>query len=87
MNTKVHPFVLLSTGRIVVHERQSNGSQLATPTPGSTVMTEAEWQEYCLLTREYRDTHQPTCAMVRPLTEFDSNRYFRKPKCTCVPAK
>ena len=40
------PPVILSTGRVVVHTRQPNGSQLATPTPGSYSMTPAEWTEY-----------------------------------------
>lgn len=40
------PPVTLSTGRVVVHTRQPNGSQLATPTPGSYSMTPAEWAEY-----------------------------------------
>jgi len=40
------PPVTLSTGRVVVHTRQPNGAQLATPTPGSYSMTPAEWAEY-----------------------------------------
>ena len=38
--------VTLATGRVVVHTRQPNGSQLATPTPGDYSMTPAEWLEY-----------------------------------------
>jgi hypothetical protein len=38
--------VTLTTGRVVVHTRQLNGSQLATPTPGPYAMTPAEWAEY-----------------------------------------
>ena len=40
------PPVILATGRVVVHTRQPNGSQLATPTPGPYEMTPAEWAEY-----------------------------------------
>jgi hypothetical protein len=46
----VTPDILLSTGRVVVHSRQANGSQLATPTPGYHAMTSAEWVEYCAIT-------------------------------------
>jgi len=39
--------ITLSTGRIVKHSLQENGSQLATPTPGNYEMTNQEWLEYC----------------------------------------
>jgi len=39
--------ITLSTGRIVKHSLLENGSQLATPTPGSYEMTNSEWLEYC----------------------------------------
>jgi hypothetical protein len=39
--------ILLSSGRVIAHERQANGSQLATPTTGSYEMTNDEWVEYC----------------------------------------
>lgn len=45
----VTPNILLSTGRVVVHSRQANGSQLATPTPGYYAMTPAESVEYCAI--------------------------------------
>ena len=40
------PPVTLATSRVVVHTRQPNGSQLATPTPGPYAMTPAEGAEY-----------------------------------------
>jgi len=44
---QVRADIKLSTGRIVKHTRQENGSQLATPTPGCYEMTNQEWIEYC----------------------------------------
>ena len=44
---QVRADIKLSTGRIVKHTRQENGSQLATPTPGCYEMTNLEWIEYC----------------------------------------
>jgi hypothetical protein len=38
--------VTLSSGRIIAHTREPNGSQLATPTTGSVEMTNDEWLEY-----------------------------------------
>jgi hypothetical protein len=40
------PPVKLATGRVVVHTREPNGAQRATPTPGDYSMTPAEWAEY-----------------------------------------
>jgi hypothetical protein len=42
----VHENVTLSSGRVIAHTREPNGSQLATPTTGPVEMTEAEWREY-----------------------------------------
>lgn len=39
--------VALSSGRVITHTREPNGSQLATPTTGYYAMTNAEWAEYC----------------------------------------
>lgn len=39
--------IKLTSGRIIIHTRNDNGSQQATPIPGSEYMTEAEWSEYC----------------------------------------
>ena len=50
INPNVTPPVTLSTGRVVIHTREPNGSQLATPTPGSYEMTNDEWIEYCSIT-------------------------------------
>ena len=38
--------ITLSTGRVVVHTREPNGSTLATPTPGDYAMTPAEHADY-----------------------------------------
>jgi len=38
--------VTLASGRVVVHTREPNGAQRATPTPGAYAMTPAEWAEY-----------------------------------------
>ena len=38
--------ITLSTGRVVVHTRQPNGSTLATPTPGYYAFTHDEYDEY-----------------------------------------
>jgi hypothetical protein len=38
--------VTLSSGRVIAHAREPNGSQLATPTTGSYAMTDDEWLEY-----------------------------------------
>jgi hypothetical protein len=48
----VTPDILLSTGRVVVHSRQANGSQLATPTPGYYAMTPEESMEYCAIRKK-----------------------------------
>lgn len=48
---KLRAPVTLSTGRIVIHTREPNGCQLATPTPGSYEMTNDEWEEYCEIIR------------------------------------
>lgn len=42
----VEPDITLSTGRVIVHVRQPNGSQLAMATTGSVGLTEEESQEY-----------------------------------------
>jgi hypothetical protein len=42
----VHENVTLSSGRVIAHTREPNGSQLATPTTGSNAMTNDEWLEY-----------------------------------------
>jgi hypothetical protein len=42
----VHENVTLSSGRVIAHTREPNGSQLATPTTGSYAMTDDEWLEY-----------------------------------------
>jgi hypothetical protein len=39
--------ITLSTGRVIGHTRQENGSQLATPLTGPYEMTNDEWTEYC----------------------------------------
>jgi hypothetical protein len=39
--------ITLSSGRVITHTREPNGSQLATPTTGFYEMTNAEWIEYC----------------------------------------
>jgi hypothetical protein len=44
-----NPDVTLSTGRVVKHTPEPNGSWLATPTPGDYWMTDAEWREYVVL--------------------------------------
>ncbi len=49
---KPSPDVSLSSGRIVRHVRQVNGSQLATPTTGPDEMTDAEWEEYANVIRD-----------------------------------
>lgn len=50
---------LPSTGRTVRHTRESNGSQLATPTTGYYALTHAEWEEYCQIVRA-RGVSKPT---------------------------
>jgi hypothetical protein len=42
--------VTLSSGRVIAHTREPNGSQLATPTTGSNAMTDDEWLEYVSIT-------------------------------------
>lgn len=39
--------IALSSGRVITHTREPNGSQLATPITGNYAMTNAEWAEYC----------------------------------------
>jgi hypothetical protein len=39
--------IQLSSGRVIRHTLESNGSQLATPTTGYYEMTNDEWAEYC----------------------------------------
>lgn len=49
------PDLVLSTGRVVAHRREPNGSQTAyvrSADGGMEAMTEAEWSEYCALLRE-----------------------------------
>jgi hypothetical protein len=46
------PDIRLSTGRTVRHTPELNGSQRATPTPGSNAMTPEEWLEYCDVVRQ-----------------------------------
>lgn len=46
------PNILLSTGRVVKHTPEPNGSQRATPTPGPKAMTPEEWIEYCSVVRQ-----------------------------------
>jgi hypothetical protein len=38
--------ITLSTGRVVVHTPEPNGSTLATPTPGAASFTQAEYADY-----------------------------------------
>tara|TARA_R110000803_G_scaffold9403_1_gene29743 strand:- start:472 stop:621 length:150 start_codon:yes stop_codon:yes gene_type:complete len=38
--------ITLSTGRVVVHTKEDNGSTLATPTPGYYAFTKEEAKEY-----------------------------------------
>jgi hypothetical protein len=45
-NENVTPDIELSSGRVIRHTREPNGSQLATPTTGSYAMTDEEWLEY-----------------------------------------
>ena len=40
------PNITLSTGRVVVHTPEPNGSTLATPTPGHYAFTPAEYADY-----------------------------------------
>jgi len=46
---QVRENILLSSGRVIGHELQENGSQLATPLTGSYEMTSEEWVEYCAI--------------------------------------
>ena len=46
--------ITLSTGRVVVHTRQPNGSTLATPTPGYYAFTHDENAEYQRITAEMK---------------------------------
>ena len=46
--------ITLSTGRVVVHTRQPNGSTLATPTPGYYAFNSAEYAEYSRITAEMK---------------------------------
>ena len=39
--------IQLSSGRVIRHTLEPNGSQLATPTTGYYAMTNDEWDEYC----------------------------------------
>ena len=55
---QVRADIKLSTGRIVKHTRQENGSQLATPTPGCYEMTNQEYIEYCRIIYCYRAAKQ-----------------------------
>jgi hypothetical protein len=43
--------ITLSSGRVVMHTHETNGSQLATPTPGNYSMTNAEYIEYTYIVR------------------------------------
>ena len=67
--TRLEPLtadIQLSTGRIVKHSPEPNGSQLATPTPGPAEMTEAEWDEYCAVL--VADTRATKTVQVAELT-------------------
>lgn len=44
--TPPDPPITLSSGRTIVHTREPNGSQRATPTTGDYALTRAEWAEY-----------------------------------------
>jgi hypothetical protein len=44
---QVRENILLSSGRVIGHQRQENGSQLATPLTGNYELTNEEWIEYC----------------------------------------
>lgn len=46
---QVRENIQLSSGRVIGHELQENGSQLATPLTGSYEMTNDEWIEYCAI--------------------------------------
>lgn len=46
--------ITLSTGRVVVHTREKNGSTLATPTPGYYAFTPKESAEYQRITAELK---------------------------------
>jgi hypothetical protein len=46
---QVRENILLSSGRVIGHQRQENGSQLATPLTGNYEMTSDEWVEYCAI--------------------------------------
>ena len=48
------PNITLSSGRVVVHTREPNGSTLATPTPGYYAFTSAESAEYQRITAEMK---------------------------------
>lgn len=43
--------ITLSTGRVIAHTREPNGSQLAIPTTGYYAMTNAEYIEYTYIVR------------------------------------
>jgi hypothetical protein len=55
--------ITLTTGRIVVHTRQPNGSTLATPTPGYYAFTREENAEYQRITAEMKLDGQPVPAL------------------------
>ena len=70
--TRLEPLtadIQLSTGRIVKHSPEPNGSQLATPTPGPAEMTEAEWDEYCAVL--VADTRATKTVQVAELTRLE----------------
>ena len=50
----VTPEILLSTGRVIGHKRLPSGAQEATPTTGPDHMTDAEWDEYCILLKKLK---------------------------------
>jgi hypothetical protein len=51
--------ITLSTGRIVVHTPEPNGSTLATPTPGDYAMTRAEYADYLAQRAAEKTEDQP----------------------------
>jgi hypothetical protein len=70
--TRLEPLtadIQLSTGRVVKHSPEPNGSQLATPTPGPAEMTEAEWDEYCAVL--VADTRATKTVQVAELTRLE----------------
>ena len=70
--TRLEPLtadIQLSTGRVVKHSPEPDGSQLATPTPGPVEMTDAEWDEYCAVL--VADTRATKTVQVAELTRLE----------------